>query len=234
MKNKLENINRFLINESVRVFSQKINYGESVLDAGGGGGHYRSLFTKATYIVIDMGLEQPDTAGLDIIGDICLLPFRTASFDHVMCVEVLEHVWDSDKLLQELNRVVKDGGNLLLTVPLCLGEHMQPYDFYRYTRFGLSKLLHANGFEVLSIQPRGGYFTLFSYLLAKIPDQILQAKNLSAFSRKALKIVFRVLFTYMLSPIFLRLDCLDDAKNFTLGYICEAKKNFKLPAAESS
>jgi SAM-dependent methyltransferase len=224
MRDKLKNVNRFLINQSVQEFSNGIGPGGVILDVGAGNGHYRPLFKSNTYMAIDRGLEQNNTSGLDVVGDICILPFRSYSIDNALCAEVLEHVWDSEKLFRELNRILKPNGRLLLTTPLCFGEHMQPYDFFRYTRFSLSRLLRTHGFEVLRIEPRGGYFTLLGYLLAKAPDQIAKAENIPSFLKMLLKKLLRVVFTYFLGPVLQRFDYLDSRKAFTLGYLCEARK----------
>lgn len=224
VRNKFKNINRFYLDMCVKGFSENINDGGKVLDVGAGSGHYRDFFRNNSYYAIDMGLEQQHAKGLDAVGDICNLPFKDSSFENIICIEVLEHIWDSNRLMQELNRALKSSGTLLLTAPLCLGEHMQPYDFFRYTRFSLANLLEINGFEIIKIDPRGGYFTLLGYLISKIPDQVLKMENIPSFLNKPLKTVFRILFTYMLTPILLKLDYLDSEKHFTLGYICEARK----------
>jgi len=228
IKDKCKNINRFLINKSIEDFSQKVDHGENVLDIGAGSGHYRSFFRKNNYLAIDIGLEQSTTQGLDVVGDICFLPFKDSSFKNALCIEVLEHVWDSRQLFQEFNRVLESNGKLLLTVPLCFGEHMQPYDFYRYTRFSLTKLLETHGFKIIKINPRGGYFALLGYLISKIPDQIMKSENINSLLKKSLRRILRILLTYILTPLFLKLDYADTTKSFTLGYICEAKKVFSL------
>ena len=62
--------------------------------------------------------------------------------------QVLEHVEDELLFLREINRVLKKNGKLLLTVPFIWPEHEQPYDFRRYTSFGITKILNQNGFTV--------------------------------------------------------------------------------------
>jgi SAM-dependent methyltransferase len=226
MRDKFKHINRYLVNQSVNEFSNEINDGENILDVGAGSGHYRCLFKNKQYVAIDMGLEQSTIQGLDVVGDICFLPFKNSSFKNVICIEVLEHVWDSKKLLQELNRVLENGGKLLLTVPLCFGEHMQPYDFYRYTSFSLVKLLEMNGFKLMEITPRGGYYTLLGYLTANLPDQMYKVDGVLPILRKILKIFLRIAFTYILAPVLISMDRFDKKKHFTLGYICKVQKVF--------
>lgn len=224
MKRKYKNINRFLIEQSIKKFAGEISKGENILDVGAGSGHYRRFFTDKDYTAIDRGIEQPDRQGLDVVGDIYFLPFKDAAFNNMICVEVLEHVWDSRKFFSELNRILKKDGKLLLTVPLCLGEHMQPYDFCRHTQFSLIRLLNDYGFKLLNITPRGGYYTLLAYMAARFPEHISSAIKIPFFFRRFLTRLSRIFFTYMVAPIFLKLDTLDEKKNFTLGYICEAIK----------
>jgi SAM-dependent methyltransferase len=63
--------------------------------------------------------------------------------------QVLEHVFHPDRFLGEINRVLKAGGLLLMTVPFVWDEHEQPFDFARYSSFGLEAMLKNHGFEVL-------------------------------------------------------------------------------------
>jgi SAM-dependent methyltransferase len=67
----------------------------------------------------------------------------------VLCNQVLEHVFNPDFFLREIGRVLKPGGKLLLTVPFLWDEHEQPYDYARYSSFGLAALLRRNGFCVI-------------------------------------------------------------------------------------
>jgi SAM-dependent methyltransferase len=62
---------------------------------------------------------------------------------------VLEHVFNPDEFLAEINRVLKPGGRLLLTVPFVWDEHEQPYDYARYSSFGLRVLLEKHGLQIL-------------------------------------------------------------------------------------
>ena len=220
-KKKYKNLNRYMLDEGISDFASSAHEGDILLDIGAGSGHYRRFFSSQKYVAIDRGIEQGSYKGLDLVGDVNELPLKDGFADAVLCAEVLEHVPSTDLLMKEINRVLKDGGRLLLTVPLCLGEHMVPFDFHRFTRYALSELFEAHGFRVIRIEPRGGYFTLLAYLLARIPDQLVRHPGIF---RKIFKNLLRWTFTYFLAPLFVKLDRWDDRKTSTLGFVCEAEK----------
>jgi SAM-dependent methyltransferase len=67
----------------------------------------------------------------------------------------MEHLPESKLVLAELSRVLKPGGKMIYTDPLFFEEHEQPFDFYRYTQFGLRYLFGSTGFVVERLGWRG-------------------------------------------------------------------------------
>jgi SAM-dependent methyltransferase len=120
-----------------------------VLDVGCGRKPYRHLVPAADYV----GLEL-DTPELRELGAADLyyagghFPVPDASFDAVICSQVLEHIFTPAEFLREIHRVLRPGGRLLLTTPFVWDEHSQPWDFGRYSSFGLAHVLQSAGFEV--------------------------------------------------------------------------------------
>lgn len=221
MRAKLKNLNRYLIDGAVASFARSLPSGIAMLDVGAGGGHYRRHFAAQRYVAVDRGFEQPGYAGLDVAGDIRRLPFGNGAVAAAMCVEVIEHVYETREFLAELARVLAPGARLLLTSPLCYGEHMQPWDFHRFTRFALERLLPEAGFDIETLEARGGFFTLAAYLVARVPDELVRN---GGFFARALKPLTRLMCTYLLAPALLALDPLDRNRRFTLGYVCVARR----------
>src|SRR5437764_602685 len=122
-----------------------------VLDVGCGSKPYRELFTVDSYIGLDTARSGHDHSHsqVDVEYDGEVFPFADAEFDSVVCFQVLEHVFHPEQFLGEIRRVLRPGGKLLLTVPFVWDEHEQPYDFARYSSFGLRHLLEAGSFELL-------------------------------------------------------------------------------------
>lgn len=123
-----------------------------VLDVGCGSKPYENIFYMASeYIGVDTRKSGHNHINeeIDIYYDGKTLPFKNNEFDSVVTFEVLEHVFNPNEFIEEISRVLKNGGFLLLTVPFVWDEHEQPYDFARYTSFGLSYLLKKNHFDII-------------------------------------------------------------------------------------
>ncbi len=145
-----------------------------MLDVGcGNNRRFAGYFNVETYT----GLEYPTTLGtdsspVDVFGTALALPFADATFDTVVSFETLEHVTDSTTMVAELHRVVKPGGAVIVSVPFLWGEHCQPYDYFRFTTFGLRQLFESAGLRVVHQQRVGGFWTFFgqrlSYYVASV------------------------------------------------------------------
>lgn len=121
-----------------------------LLDVGCGATPYRSLFTHCNYFGAEVPATSPhgSVKRPDVLFDGQRLPLMDASVDSVLCSQVLEHVFEPIPFLREIHRVLRDGGSLMLTVPFVWDEHEQPYDYARYSSFGLGYLAATNGFRV--------------------------------------------------------------------------------------
>jgi SAM-dependent methyltransferase len=117
-----------------------------ILDVGCGSMPYRNYFQCTQYV--GMEVKAHNTTA-DCYYDGQLFPFRDEEFDGVFSSEVLEHVFTPQQFLQEIHRVLKTGGLLLLSVPFVWDEHEKPFDYARYSSFGLRHLLETGGFEIL-------------------------------------------------------------------------------------
>lgn len=139
--------------------------GQRVLDAGAGTGVYRALFSHCEYRTQDFG-KEPSTVGrytaLDYESDITAIPVPDGSFDVILCTEVLEHVPEPIKVLQEFSRILCPGGRLLITAPLGCRLHQEPYHFYGgYTPHWYQKFLPEAGFSLRSLERNNGFFSHF-------------------------------------------------------------------------
>lgn len=92
-----------------------------------------------------------------------ILPLADAEAGTVLCTETLEHVRDAASFLRELERCLRPGGRLILTMPFAARWHYVPRDFRRYTPAGLKDALEAAGFVEVHIYARGGALAVAAY-----------------------------------------------------------------------
>ncbi|MCD8484173.1 class I SAM-dependent methyltransferase [Candidatus Woesebacteria bacterium] len=146
---------------------EKYTDGGDFLDAGAGKLAYRSLLQEHgdTYTSSDFQKVHKD---LDVVTDIEKMSFKSKKFDVVFCSQVLEHVPHPWHAMGEIYRVLKPSGTAIITVPMLGYIHNAPYDFYRYTRYGLQMLAEDAGFTVLEITPIGGFFAFLGYVFATV------------------------------------------------------------------
>ena len=176
-----------------------------LLDFGCGRKPYENLFKVHEYIGVDMedtGHEHKNSK-IDVYYDGKNIPFPDESFDAVFCSEVFEHVFNLEEIITEINRVTKRNGRILITVPFSWNEHEIPYDFARYTSFGITHLLEKNGFEVKEFRKSGNFVRVNFQLWALYFYNIINTKN--AVINFALRMLFIIpinVIGNILAPLF--------------------------------
>lgn len=154
-----------------------------VLDFGCGSKPYESLFVNAkSYVGVDIELSGHNhkDSKVDYFYDGKKLPFNDASFDAIVCFEVLEHVFNIEEVLAEIYRVLKPNGQLLISIPFAWEEHEIPYDFARYTSFGITRILNINNFDVVKLIKTTTYIlAVFQMLIAYLYQYALPKGRLT-------------------------------------------------------
>jgi SAM-dependent methyltransferase len=148
-----------------------------LLDVGCGNKPYASILRCEEYIGVDVESSTHTRSNVDIVYDGRTLPFQDEQFDSVLCTEVIEHSQDPQRVAHEIGRVLKYGGFALITAPMVFHHHEEPYDFQRFTRYGMECLAKQAGLKVIWIKPRGGiystmtalFYTTLGYSLSRRP-----------------------------------------------------------------
>ena len=183
----------------------------------GAGGEVNGLlvqYAKKTgfeYLSFDINPNrQPD-----LVGDICTYEFGNQNFDVVVLSEVLEHLHDPRLGLNNIYKILKPNGKLILSTPFILPIHDRPYDYFRFTRYGLALLLSQ--FKEVIIKERNTYFEAIDVLwLRLLQTQLRSAWILSIF---IIPIVF-----FLKRPISLLLGKVVPTDSMTTGYVVTAVK----------
>jgi SAM-dependent methyltransferase len=157
------NSSRYRLWQENAAFAATVPDGALVLDAGSGISPYKSLFNHARYESADFQQVDKAYAPSTYVCDLAKIPVEARRFDFVVFNQVMEHLSEPKLVLAELHRILKDDGKLIYTGPLFYEEHEQPYDFYRYTQFGLRHLFNSAGFVIDRLDWLEGYFATVGY-----------------------------------------------------------------------
>jgi SAM-dependent methyltransferase len=149
--------------------------GGLTLDLGAQAGPYAAHFPRR------VGLDLQAAPGIAIVGDARALPLAEDVFDVVLCTEMLEHVPEPHIAVDEMWRVLKAGGLLILTTRFLFPIHDAPHDYFRFTKYGLRHLLRR--FEILELQEETDSVGALAVLVQRMG---MQAHTLGSSSLRAI------------------------------------------------
>ena len=182
--------------------------GSSILDAGAGEGKYKKFCGHLNYISQDIAeydgsgdgtgiqTKERNYEKLDIVSDIIDIPVSDNNFDNVMCIEVIEHVPNPIEAIKEIHRILKKGGNLILTAPFNSLTHYAPYHYSTgFSRYYYQHHLENLGFEIEEIIPNGNYFEYLAQEVRRIKNVGVEysSKNINIFYKIGIYIVLALL-----------------------------------------
>ena len=140
-----------------RVMCNKLKYILSASDTGygkvidiGARNHYYSRWMRYHSF---LSLDSDAATGCDIVADASMIPADSNSFDTVLCISVLEHLYEPERAVYEFHRVLKKGGRVIISVPFLHPYHADPQDYHRFTEDTLKKMFSC--FRIVKIVPFG-------------------------------------------------------------------------------
>ena len=169
---------------------------------------------SCTYV----GLDHYETAREwyrtipNLYGDAMHLPIGDRSCDAVLLLDVLEHIEDTNQLLQQVHRILKAGGLLIITVPFLYPLHDEPRDFVRFTSYGFQQLADRHEYVIERCEAVGSPVTtscvLLNISLAKTAVNWIGKRKLIAVT--AVIFPFVVLAANLIAKILSRFECRDE------------------------
>ena len=146
-----------------------------VIDVGCGNKPFADFISlRATKYI---GFDQARSAA-DVICDVRHLPLDDNSVDTVLMLQVLDDVPEPLELLSEMNRVLRVGGALVISVNQTWRVHDAPNDFFRFTPYGLRHLIAKAGLTTVQVNPMGGMWAYFGNRLAFWVDDMFGSRPL--------------------------------------------------------
>jgi len=144
---------RFLAEQIARISKDSL-----IMDLGSGRGDFSELLDEYPLVALDV-YPYPE---VNIVCDLTTTnPFREASFDVVILMNVVEHILNTGTLLSTLSQILKPGGILIIAIPFMVKIHQEPIDYIRYTHFALQSLADSHHLEIVSLH---GYYNPIFFL----------------------------------------------------------------------
>jgi SAM-dependent methyltransferase len=153
-----------------------------VLDVGCGVKPYYPFFAdQATEYV---GVDVVENPAADLQGAVESLPVEDASFDVVLCIQVLEHADDPVRAVRELRRVAAPGGRVLASTHGVQVYHPAPVDLWRWTHAGLDRLFRDNAsWSAVTVTPASGTTACLGMLVSIYVDLLSRRAKAPAVGR---------------------------------------------------
>jgi len=227
LKSIYRHINRFLIRLSKklsrkRVYSflkqefSTIESNSKVLNVGSSG-EVESLLTeysRENHFTVQF-FDIDETKSPDIVGDICDYNFEHSNvFDCVVMSAVLEHLHSPHLAIYNIHKALKPNGKLVITVPFIFPIHSRPYDYYRYTKYGLHFLLKK--FQKVQVEERNSWSEAINVLFVRLVMENSKAARISA--------PIIILFVFTMTPIAILMAKIIPSDFLTTGYVVTARK----------
>lgn len=150
-----------LTREKSNAFLKKFSSKGETLIVGAGGVKYDHIYPGCLHTDID------PNARADMVADVETLPFPDNKFDTVVCPAVLSHVKHPQKAVDEMHRVLKPGGRIVLTTAFIFPLNSHPVDYWRITENGMS-LLFSKGWKIEAFENDSSPFYTISVLMQRI------------------------------------------------------------------
>lgn len=157
-------MHNFLILNINKKIAKNLPYKGTVLDLGCGTSLYKDEILKVAdkYIGVDWKNSFHNCSGVDVFANLSVgLPFKDRCADTIVSFQVMEHLTEPSLFLSECYRILSVGGKLFITVPFMWHEHEKPYDYFRYTQYGLEYLLKKNNFNDYCIEANTGFWQMW-------------------------------------------------------------------------
>jgi SAM-dependent methyltransferase len=197
------NLDRYLVRTSILAALNKVmpQLKDNLLDIGCGKMPYRkhilenSAVNLYTGVDIENALVYDKAIKPDLLWDGQSIPLANNSYQTVITTEVLEHCFEPEIVLKEINRVLKPGGIFFFTVPFLWNLHEVPNDAYRYTPFSLERILQNSGFTNIQIFSMGGWHASMAQMLGlwvrRAPLKPRNRKYLSAILKPCIRYLIK-------------------------------------------
>lgn len=131
-----------------------------------------------------------------INGDGCRMPLKEGVFDTVLNFQVLEHVFEPIKMVEDIARVLRPGGFAIFLIPQTATLHMAPNHYYNFTRFWIKEVIEKADMDLVELEPLGGFWSSVASRLFHFFFQSVRYPSMSSDECKR-NLLFYILYPFM-------------------------------------
>lgn len=193
-----------------------------LLDIGCGNKPYEKMLEGKLSEYTGCDIIQSDLNKVDILSVADDIPLDSETFDTVISTQTIEHVENHQGLVNEAYRLLKPGGYFIVSGPLYWHLHEEPYDFFRFTKYGFAYIFEKAGFEELEILPNGGAWAVAGQTLI---HSFMLSKSKNIFIRGSRFLFQKLRIVWLINSFFSWLDKVDYNPVNTLNYVVIGKKS---------
>jgi len=220
--------NRFIVRQLIKD-CLKGEKADTCLDIGAGTSPYRTQIEQTVGCTNYLSTDLTVTRGTSFCTSALNLPLADGSVDAVASFDVIQHLDDSASFLEEISRVLKDSGFLVLSYPFSYGECDQ-WDYKRWSKLGIETDLKKYGFEIHQHKLRGGFFLSLAYICINLIASSLPGARQNWHTTGSTKDYIRIGLSALLTLPFnlagflcLLLDALLPSTSFYIGGVVIAR-----------
>jgi SAM-dependent methyltransferase len=192
-----------------------------VLDIGCGNKPYESKFGEQITGYIGCDIIQSDLNKVDVLCAANNIPLENSSFDTVFSTQTIEHVEDHQGLVNEAHRLIKPGGFFIVSGPMYWHLHEEPYDFFRFTKYGFKYVFEKAGFEMVEMNSNGGMWATTGQSLI---HSFMKSESKNIFIRGSRFLFYKLRMYWFINSFFSWLDKVDYNTVNTMNYVVVGKK----------
>ena len=192
-----------------------------VIDIGCGNKPYATIFQGITDEYVGCDIMQSSLQKVDVLCPANNIPLPDNSFDTAFSTQTIEHVEDHQGLVNEAFRLVKPGGNFIVSGPMYWHLHEEPYDFFRFTKYGFKYVLEKAGFEMVEIKSNGGTWSVAGQTII---HSFQYSKSKNFFIRFSRLLFFKLRIFWLVNSFFSWLDRKDHNPVNTMNYVVIGRK----------
>ncbi len=211
---------RHAIARTLKKFSMQLK--GKVLDIGAGDKPYKNFFAHLTYHSSDMQQSFFPDQQHDLVCSVYKISCPDKIYDACLLIQVMEHLEEPIKALQEVNRILVDNGQVYISVPQGAGDHFIPHHYFNFTRYGLEYVLKKAGFEIVHYERLDGIFTYVANRMMKLGHIVEEQYSKNILLRPGLKALkFCCWFSGLIISKF---NFIDRKRHYCVGHYCVARK----------